>query len=264
MQLINISLETGVFPDKLKMAKIIPIFKVDDPPLFKNYRPISLRTNFSKFYERVMHSRLLALAERFEILCYNQFGFRKNHSTILALIHLINKISSSIDHKEITAGVFLNLSKYFDTINHDILYLNFERYGIRGVALEWIKSYFKNRTQFVQYNNVFSVEKEIRCGVPQGSILGPLFFILYINDLPGVLHLTESLLFADDTSIFYSHNDPDELARVINEELEYIDLWMKVNKLSVNINKTNYILFNSKAKTKKYIKIYPLYLIKPS
>jgi hypothetical protein len=98
----------------------------------------------------------------------------------------------------------------------------------------------------VQYNNVFSVEKEIRCGVPRGSILGPLFFILYINDLPGVLHLTESLLFADDTSSFYSHNDPDKLARVINEELEYIDLWMKVNKLSVNTNKTNYILFKGK------------------
>jgi hypothetical protein len=158
MQLINISLETGVFPDKLKMAKIIPIFKVDDPQLFKNYRPISLRTNFSKFYERVMPSRLFEFAERFEILCYNQFGFSKNHSTILALIHLINKISSSIDHREITAGVFLDLSKAFDTINHDILYLNFEHYGIRGVALEWIKSYIKNRTQFTQYNNVFSVE----------------------------------------------------------------------------------------------------------
>jgi hypothetical protein len=98
-----------------------------------------------------------------------QFGFRKNHSTIIALIHVINIISSSIDRREITAGVFLDLSKAFDTINHDILYLNFERYGIRGVALEWIKSYFKNRTQFVQYDNVFWVEKEIRCGVPQAQ-----------------------------------------------------------------------------------------------
>ena len=107
-----------------------------------------------------MHSRLLEFAERFEILCYNQFGFRKNHSKNLALIHLINKISSSIDHREITAGVFLDLSKTFDTINHDILYHKLERYGIRGVALEWIKSYFKNRTQFVQYNIMFSPSKK--------------------------------------------------------------------------------------------------------
>ena len=146
-----------------------------------------------------------------------QFGFRKNHSTVLSLIYLVNKIATSIDQSEITAGVFLDLSKAFDTLDHQILFDKLEHYGVRGLALQWIKSYFSNRTQFVQINDTRSSEEIIRCGVPQGSILGPLFFILYINDLPKATSLAECLLFADDTSIFYSNSDPDHLASACNE-----------------------------------------------
>ena len=230
MNIINISLEMGIFPEKLKLTKIFPIFKAGDSGLYKNYRPISLLSNFSKFFEKVMHNRLLEFAQRFEILYYYQFGFRKNHPTELALIHLVDKIASSIDHNKVIAGVFLDLSKDFDTIDHQILFYKLERYGIRGVALHWIKSHFQNRKQFVQYNNVSSSTNTITCGVPQGSILWPLFFIFYINDLPNALRVAE-LLFADDTSIYYCHKDSISLINVLNDELRNVNCWMKANKL---------------------------------
>ena len=201
-----------------------------------------------------MYNRLIEFIEKFEILYCYQFGFRKNNSTNFALIHLTNKIATAIDQNKITAGVFVDLSKAFDTLNHQILFSKLERYGIRGVALQWIKSYFENREQFVQHD-VSSSKQIIQCGVPQGSILGPLFFILYINDLPNALRLAEPLLFADDTSIYYSHSDPLVLATVLNQELSSISLWMKANKLSVNTKKTNYVIFKPKQKKLKTIMI---------
>ena len=218
MNTINLSLLKGIFPDKLKIVKVIPVYKAEDPCLFVNYRPISLLPNFSKFFEKVMCNLLY---------CF-QFGFRKNHSTSLAFIHLINKISSAIDRHEITAGVFLDLSKAFDTLDHEILFAKLEHYGIHEVALRWIKSYFSCRQQFVQLNVACSTKQTIKCGV-QGSILGPLFFILYINDLAYASKLTQPLLFADDTSIFYSHSDPNRLQSVLNEELSNFDVWLKCN-----------------------------------
>ena len=136
-----------------------------------------------------MHNRLIEFVERFEILHHNQFGFRKNHSTSLALVHLTNKIASAIDRKELTAGVYLDLSKAFDTPDHEILFNKLEHYGIRRLSLQWIKSYLSNRKQFVQYVKLTcSDEHVIRCGEPQGSVLGPLLFILYINDLPNAIN----------------------------------------------------------------------------
>ena len=195
-----------------------------------------------------MHNRLIEFIERFEILHHNQFGFRKNHSTSLALAHLTNKIASAIDREELTAGVFLDLSKAFDTLDHEILFNKLERYGIYGMALLWIKSYLSNRKQFVQFRKTCSDEQVIKCGVPQGSVLGPLLFILYINDLLNVSKVTESLLFADDTSIFHSHSNAIQLFSILNEELRKVDAWMKSNRLSVNIKKTNYVIFKSKQK----------------
>ena len=246
--IINLSFAKGVFPDKLKIAKIIPIYKAEDPEKFTNYRPISLLSNFAKFFDKVSHNRLIEFLEQYEILYRHQFGFRKNHSTSHALIHLVNKIASSIDRNEITAGIFLDLSKAFDTINHDILFAKLEHCGIRGTVLQWIKSYFSKRPQFVQFNETQSSMLTIKCGVPQGSILGPLFFIVYINDLANASKVTKSLLFADDTSIFYSHADIDHLVHVLNEELNNTDIWMKCNKLSINTKKTNYIIFKHKQK----------------
>ena len=143
--IINLSLLKGIFPDKLKIAKIIPIFKAEDPNFFVNYRPISLLSNFSKFFEKVIYNRLVEFAEKHDILYRCQFGFRKNHSTSHALIHLVNKIASAIDQHETKVGVFLDLSKAFDTLNHQILFAKLEHYGIRDVALQWFKSYFSCR-----------------------------------------------------------------------------------------------------------------------
>ena len=203
--IINLSLLKGNFPDKLKIAKIIPIFKAEDPNFFVNYRPISLLSNFSKFFEKVMYNRLVEFAEKHDILYRCQFGFRKNHSTSHALIYLVNKIASAIDQHETTVGVYLDLSKAFDTLDHQILFAKLEHYGICDVTLQWFKSYFACRQQFVQFNQACSPMQTIQCGVPQGSILGPLLFIIYINDLLNASELTDPLLLANDTSIFHSH-----------------------------------------------------------
>jgi hypothetical protein len=160
-----------------------------------------------------------------------QFGFRTKHSTNHALTHLVSKLATEIDQNKISIGVFLDLSKAFDTLNHSILFSKLENYGIRGVAVNWIKSYFHNRKQFIQYNNVTSSQLITQCGVPQCSILGPLLFILYINDLPNASRIVEPLLFTDDTSICYSHSDPVVLAAVLNEALQSIGSWMRQNKL---------------------------------
>ena len=161
-----------------------------------------------------------------------------------SLIHLINKIATSTDETTTTIGVFLDLSKAFDTLDHQTLFAKLEHYGIRGMALQWIKSYFYDRRQYVQFNETSSTENNIICGVPQGSILGPLFFLLYINDLPNATGLAECLLFADDTSIFLSQTDQEYLTTSLNEELKKLNIWMKTNKLSVNINTTNYVIFS--------------------
>jgi hypothetical protein len=248
VNLINLSLATGIFPDKLKIAKVIPIYKMGDTDCFANYRPISLLPNFSKFFEKVMYNGLMELIEKHDILYSSQFGFREKHSTSLAITHLVNKITSAIDRKEITVGVFLDLAKALDTIDHDILLAKLDHYGMRGQALQWISSYFYCRKQYVQYKETFSSYHTIKCGVPQGSILGPLFFLLYINDISNASNLTESLIFADDTSVFYSHSDPNHLQYVMNNELHNFDLWLKSNKLSVNLKKNKYVIFKTSKK----------------
>ena len=162
------------------------------------------------------------------------------------MIYLIDKISNSLENGEYVLGVFLDFSKAFDTVNHDILFDKLEMYGIRGVALKWFKSYLSNRYQYVVYNGEQSDRKLITCGVPQGSILGPLLFLLYINDLADVSDKLFALLFADDSNMFISGKDIDELVNSMNNEMEKVIDWLNVNKLSLNLKKTHYMIFRGR------------------
>ena len=169
------------------------------------------------------------------ILFENQFGFRKQNSTVHALIQITEQITSLIENGKYGCGIFIDLRKAFDTVNHAILLRKMEHYGIRGMALQWFKSYL---------NGHASALKEISCGIPEGSVLGPLLFLIYINDLPNILEILKFYLFADDTNIYYVHDNLKKPERIINKELEWLNHWLNVNRLSLNISKTNFVIFH--------------------
>ena len=192
----------GTFPSILKIGKITPIFKKDDEQLLENYRPISTLPIFGKIFEKLIYSRLYGFFASNGILNKNQFGFRQGHSTSHALNYWINHIQKAIKKGNHVLGIFIDLSKAFDTIDHDILIKKLENYGIRGVALELIKRYLTDRTQYVNVLGESSEKLHVLFGVPQGSCLGPLLLLIYINDLPNISIDTNFVLFADDTNIF--------------------------------------------------------------
>ena len=221
----------------MKIAKVIPIHKKGEKDDVNNYRPISLLTSISKILERIVYIRTERFLKTCDIFSKFQFGFRENHSTTHALLTLIDKVTHALDTFSHTIGIFLDFSKAFDTINHEILLAKLSHYGIRGKALEWFTSYLSNRSQFVHVNGFNSQKKTITCGVPQGSLLGPLLFVIYINDFHRSSEKLSFILFADDSNLFFSHPDPNILARTVNEELKKVIQWIYANKLSLNIQK---------------------------
>ena len=245
-EIVNCSLSTGNFPDTLKIARVTPIFKDGEKDCFQNYRPISVLPSFSKIFEKVVFNRLISYLDSNKVICNNQYGFRKNHSTYMSLIDIYDKISMAADKSEFSIGIFIDLSKAFDTLNHDILLQKLEHYGIRGIALDWFKSYLSNRKQCVTLNGVTSSLRPITHGVPQGSILGPLLFILYINDIVNCSDLLLFILFADDTNLFCLCDDIWKLKKIVNSELANVSNWFRAHKLSLNTKKTNFILFGNK------------------
>ena len=244
--IFNKCLDCGIFPDKLKIARVIPIFKSGSQEVLSNYRPISVLPIFSKIFEKCIYYRLLSFINKCNILTPDQYGFRQGHSTSHALINFIRNVTNAIDNEEVMLGIFLDLSKAFDTLDHDILIYKLQLYGIRGVVLDLFKNYLQNRRQYVVINGFKSENKLLRCGVPQGSILGPLLFLIYINDLCNTSSSLRYILFADDTSIFMSHKDPKILQSVFNNKLDIVSDWLYMNKLSVNAKKTNFMMFTNR------------------
>ena len=244
--IFNLSFVTGVVPDSLKLAKVIPVYKKGDRNEPGNYRPISLLSIFEKILEKLMSYRLLNYLNRNKILYEFQFGFRKHHSTILALIEVIDNIYQQLDKNEYVMGIFFDLQKAFDTVNHDILLYKLYNYGIRGVVYQWFKCYLNNRRQFTSLGDIVSNVGYIITGVPQGSVLGPLLFLIYINDISNAIPGTKIKLFADDTNLFLCDRNLDDLYHKASLSLEQLSKWFIANKLSLNVDKTFYSIFGAK------------------
>ena len=243
VHIINLSLEQGYFPQQLKLANIIPIFKSGDEEEVGNYRPVSLLTTFSKIFERIFYDRLKSFLKLQKILFELQFGFREEHSTYMAITILMDKIIKALENGHYVIGLFLDFSKAFDTVNHQILLKKMHHYGIRGVANDWIASYLNNRQQYCTFNTQSSRPAKVKCGVPQGSILGPLLFLVYINDLGTVSKTLTSILFADDSNLFAEGNDLKKLQETVNSEIPVLTSWLRTNRLSLNIKKTHIMVF---------------------
>jgi len=242
--LINSSLSEGIFPMELKLARVVPIFKAGDPSRITNYRPISVLSFFSRVFEKIMYNHVLNFMNKNNIIYEHQYGFRQKHSTQQAIITLVDRITHSLDKGDIVISVFLDLKKAFDTVDHNILLKKLYAYGIRGNYYNWFKSYLSDRSQYVVYDDKQSDTHHIKCGVPQGSILGPLLFIIYMNDICNVSQFLMTILYADDTSVSLSANDLNSLIDQLTIELELLTTWLKSNKLSLNAQKTFYLLFH--------------------
>ncbi len=245
-KVINLSLSTGVVPDTMKMATVIPLYKANNNQLFTNYRPISLLPTFSKLLEKVVHRRLYYFLQKHNILYKNQYGFRRKHSTCDAITDFTFDVLQALNEKQSSLAVYLDLSKAFDTIDYEILLKKMEHYGVRGTALTWFRSYLTQRKQYVSYKGTCSNVLVMPCGVPQGSVLGPLLFILYSNDIPNSMEYTKAILFADDTTLHVTAANLRDLYDKMNHDLENLNDWFKANKLSLNASKTKYMLFGSK------------------
>ena len=225
----------GVFHSELKLAKVIPLYEANDPMAFSNYRPVSVLPVFSKILERIMYNQLLPFINKHKLLYAYQFGFRINHAPELALLCLVDTVSDALENGEYVLGLFIDFSKAFDTINHEILFAKLEFLGIRGICLQWFRSYLSNREQYAVYNDALSSRQRITCG--------PLLFLLYINDLANASDAIYSLLFADDSNMFITGKNPDDLVIKMNAEIVKVVDWLQINKLSFNLKKTHFIIF---------------------
>ena len=251
----NLSLSNGVVPQTLKIAKVIPLFKKGDVSEMSNYRPISLLSVFNKLLEKIVYKRVYSFLTKNNLLYEYQFGFREKHSTSLALMDVVDYCYKTLDEGNKMLGIFFDLQKAFDTCDHDILLEKLYYYGIRGLMFDWFKSYLNSRQQYTIVNGVSSSLNVIHCGVPQGSVLGPLLFLVYVNDISAVIENNKLKLFADDTNLFVFGKTYEELEIKANECLTKMNSWFLVNKLSLNVGKTCFTIFTTNNRRKNDEKI---------
>lgn len=251
--LVNLSLSTGSFPNKLKVSKVNPVYKKQDRTNAENYRPIAEASSLSKIFEYSMINRLWKFLNKYKILSTAQHGFRSSLSTMTAVDSFLRQVIASLDAGENPAGMFCDLSRAFDCVDHGGLLFKLERYGIRGVALNWFDSYLSNRSQFVEIKykshgvceNFRSGITSTGVGVPQGSILGPVLFLLFINDLPGFIKNYFIVMYADDASLFVTGNNNNEIEIKCNHLVNNLSQYFDQNGLFLNVEKTGYVHFHT-------------------
>ena len=249
MFIFNTCLIQGIFPDKLKIAKVIPIYKnKGDRDSPSNYRPISLLPVMSKIFERLLHSQLYAYFEDHFLFNHSQYGFRKNRSTEMATLEAKEYILRQMEENIYTCGLFCDLTKAFDTIDHKILIEKLKDYGVISTSLKLLENYLANRHQCVTIHNSNSDLLEISRGVPQGSILGPLLFLAYVNDFVNIDQSLKCVLFADDSNVFLSDKSLSNLTVRLQDFLDRLSRWCSANVLFLNPNKTVFVLFRAKNK----------------
>jgi len=236
-KIFNMSLKQCCFPDDIKVARVIPIFKSGNQDEFSNYRPISILPVCSKLLEKIVHKQLYNYVTNNNILYNGQSGFRKHHSTCTALLKTIDKWNAEIDNGNYVGAVFVDLSKAFDMVNHKLLIQKLHSLGITENENNWFNSYLTTRTQCVSINNSISMSHVISSGVPQGSILGPLLFLLFINDMPNDLKHSVVDMYADDTLIYVCNKDVKTIEKCLNEDLSTLCKWFDKHLMKANASK---------------------------
>lgn len=245
MDVFNEIIVTGEYPECLKTARVTPVFKAGDPTDIGNYRPISTLSVMNKIIEQLLASRISGFLGSRGLLYTHQYGFRRGSSTLTSTSELLDDIYSDIDRSRFSGALFLDLKKAFDVINHELLLKKLVFYGIRGLAHNLIGSYLFQRSQFVSVNGTNSDHQTISTGVPQGSVLGPLLFLIYINDISGLQLRGKVRLFADDTVVTYSSRDCTSITQHIQDDLHVLDEYFTSNLLFLNLRKTVYMVFHS-------------------
>ncbi len=242
-------INTGIFPDKLKIAKIIPFLKKDDESQLTNYRPIYLLPTMSKIFERVIFKQLYKLLLDNKLLYDSQYGFREGHSTEYATLEFVDRTTLEMDKMNTPISIFLDLSKTFDTFDHQKDIKKLEYYGLNELSIKLMESYLSNSKQYVEIDDSVSEMLDLTTGLPQGSILGPLLFIICMNDIAYASKMFDFIIYADDTTlstiieIVVRSTTDLTISEILNNELSMVNNWLKVNKLSLNINKSKYMIF---------------------
>ena len=246
IHIFNLCLNQGYFPSELKIGCITPIFKKGEKSNISNYRPVCSLSPFSKIFERIVYNKMVDFINKYNIFADTQYGFRKKKSTEAALLDFTNCIHEGLTKKLNIGTVFMDLSKAFDVINHSILETKLEHYGFRGIFLKFMMSFIKERQYFVSVNGLKSDINTVNIGVPQGSTLGPLLFLLYINDMKNCSKILKFIQFADDTTLLFSSNNIAHLRNTLETEANKVFIWLAANKLIINLTKTYSMLFTNK------------------